>query len=120
MMVGECGRDAVMISGTPETGSTDYDTWDGLYCEPLTSDDVLGVIAIERPEGVIVQFGGQTPLRLAAGLQDAGVRLLGTSVDAIDCAEDRRRFGALLDRLRYPAPPYASARSTQEALHAAP
>jgi carbamoyl-phosphate synthase large subunit len=119
MTVRESGRDAVMINCNPETVSTDYDTSDRLYFEPLTLDDVLGVIAIEQPEGVIVQFGGQTPLRLAAGLQDAGVRLLGTSVDAIDCAEDRGRFGALLDRLGYKAPPYATARSTQTALEAA-
>src|SRR6202021_3475732 len=83
---------------------------------PLTLDDVLGVIAVEQPEGVIVQFGGQTPLRLAAGLRDAGVRLLGTSVDAIDAAEDRGRFGALLARLGYEAPPYATAASVEEAL----
>jgi carbamoyl-phosphate synthase large subunit len=120
MTVRESGRDAVMINCNPETVSTDYDTSDRLYFEPLTLDDVLGVIEVEGPEGVIVQFGGQTPLRLAAGLQEAGVRLLGTGVDAIDCAEDRGRFGALLDRLDYQAPPYATARSTEAALQAAP
>jgi carbamoyl-phosphate synthase large subunit len=116
MTVRESGRDAVMINCNPETVSTDYDTSDRLYFEPLTLDDVLGVIEVERPEGVIVQFGGQTPLRLAAGLRDAGVRLLGTGVDAIDAAEDRGRFGALLDRLGYQAPPYATAHSVDGAL----
>ena len=89
-----------MINCNPETVSTDYDTSDRLYFEPLTLEDVLGVVEVEQPEGVIVQFGGQTPLKLAAGLQDAGVPLLGTSVDAIDLAEDRGRFGALLDAPR--------------------
>ncbi|HEY5197774.1 MAG TPA: carbamoyl-phosphate synthase large subunit [Solirubrobacteraceae bacterium] len=119
MTVRSSGRDAVMINCNPETVSTDYDTSDRLYFEPLTLDDVLGVIELERPEGVIVQFGGQTPLRLAAGLRDAGVRLLGTSVDAIDAAEDRGRFGALLERLGYQAPPYATAHTTGEAVVAA-
>jgi len=116
MTVRESGRDAVIINCNPETVSTDYDTSDRLYFEPLTLEDVLGVIEVERPEGVIVQFGGQTPLKLAAGLVKAGVPLLGTSVDAIDLAEDRGRFGELLDRLGYQAPPYATACSVQEAL----
>jgi carbamoyl-phosphate synthase large subunit len=120
MTVRESGRDAVMVNCNPETVSTDYDTSDRLYFEPLTLEDVLGVIEVERPEGVIVQFGGQTPLRLAAGLVQAGVRLLGTSVDAIDLAEDRGRFGALLERLGYEAPPYATACSVEEALAKAP
>ena len=110
MTVRESGRDAVMINCNPETVSTDYDTSDRLYFEPLTLEDVLGVIEVERPEGVIVQFGGQTPLKLAAGLQAAGVLLLGTSVDAIDLAEDRGRFGALLTASacrRRPTPPPA-------------
>jgi carbamoyl-phosphate synthase large subunit len=118
MTVRESGRDAVMINCNPETVSTDYDTSDRLYFEPLTLEDVLGVIEVERPEGVIVQFGGQTPLKLAAGLAAAGVPLLGTSVEAIDLAEDRGRFGALLARLGYEAPPYAEARSVDEALEA--
>jgi carbamoyl-phosphate synthase large subunit len=105
-----------MINCNPETVSTDYDTSARLYFEPLTLEDVLGVLEVERPEGVIVQFGGQTPLKLAAGLAEAGVPLLGTSVDAIDLAEDRGRFGALLDRLGYQAPPYAEARGVDEAL----
>jgi carbamoyl-phosphate synthase large subunit len=116
MTVRESGRDAVMINCNPETVSTDYDTSDRLYFEPLTLEDVLGVIAVERPEGVVVQFGGQTPLKLAAGLVAAGVPLLGTSVEAIDLAEDRGRFGALLAELGYSAPPYATARSVDEAL----
>jgi carbamoyl-phosphate synthase large subunit len=116
MTVRESGRDAVIVNCNPETVSTDYDTSDRLYFEPLTLEDVLGVIEVERPEGVIVQFGGQTPLKLADGLVKAGVPLLGTSVDAIDLAEDRGRFGELLDRLGYQAPPYATACSVQEAL----
>jgi carbamoyl-phosphate synthase large subunit len=119
MTVRASGRDAVMINCNPETVSTDYDTSDRLYFEPLTLEDVLAVVEVERPLGVIVQFGGQTPLKLAAGLVDAGVPLLGTSVDAIDLAEDRARFGALLDRLGYKAPPYATAGSLQEALKCA-
>ena len=118
MCVREGGRDAVMVNCNPETVSTDYDTSDRLYFEPLTLEDVLGVIEQERPEGVIVQFGGQTPLKLAAGLQDAGVRLLGTSVEAIDLAEDRSRFGDLLGRLGLQAPAYATAHSVEEALTA--
>ncbi len=116
MTVRESGRDAVIVNCNPETVSTDYDTSDRLYFEPLTLEDVLGVIEVEQPEGVIVQFGGQTPLKLAAGLVEAGVPLLGTSVDAIDLAEDRGRFGELLDRLGYQAPPYATACSVEEAL----
>jgi carbamoyl-phosphate synthase large subunit len=118
MTVRAGGRDAVMVNCNPETVSTDYDTSDRLYFEPLTLDDVLGVVEVEQPEGVIVQFGGQTPLRLAAGLQDAGVPILGTSVDAIDLAEDRGRFGALLDRLGLQAPPYATALGADDALAA--
>ncbi len=120
MTVRASGRDAVMINCNPETVSTDYDTSDRLYFEPLTLEDVLGVIEVEQPEGVIVQFGGQTPLKLAAGLAAAGVQLLGTSVEAIDLAEDRGRFGRLLDQLGFRAPPYATAHSLAEALAAAP
>ncbi|MFI4985035.1 MAG: carbamoyl-phosphate synthase large subunit [Solirubrobacterales bacterium] len=116
MTVRKSGRDAVMINCNPETVSTDYDTSDRLYFEPLTLEDVLAVVEVERPAGVIVQFGGQTPLKLARGLSEAGVRLLGTSVEAIDLAEDRGRFGALLGRLGYQAPPYATAHSVAEAL----
>jgi carbamoyl-phosphate synthase large subunit len=114
--VRELGRDAVMINCNPETVSTDYDTSDRLYFEPLTLEDVLAVCEVEKPEGVVVQFGGQTPLKLASGLGRAGVPILGTGIEAIDLAEDRSRFGALLDRLGYNAPPYATATSGEEAL----
>ncbi len=115
MTARELGRDAVMINCNPETVSTDYDTSDRLYFEPLTAEDVLAVCEQERPEGVIVQFGGQTPLKLARALEEAGVPLLGTPVDAIDLAEDRGRFGALLRRLGIEHPPYGTALSAEEA-----
>ena len=102
MTVRELGRDAVMVNCNPETVSTDYDTSDRLYFEPLTVEDVMEVIDAEQPEGVIVQFGGQTPLRIAASLRDAGVKLLGTPVDAIDLAEDRERFGGAARGARHP------------------
>ncbi len=123
MTVRDSGREAVIVNCNPETVSTDYDTSDRLYFEPLTLRDVLGVIEVERAggpvEGVIVQFGGQTPLKLAAGLVEAGVPLLGTSVEAIDLAEDRARFGELLRRLGYRAPAYGTAGSVAEALECA-
>src|SRR4051794_28928519 len=115
MTARELGRDAVMINCNPETVSTDYDTSDRLYFEPLTAEDVLAVCAQEQPEGVIVQFGGQTPLKLARTLEEAGVTLLGTPVDAIDLAEDRGRFGAMLRRLGVEHPPYGTALSAEEA-----
>jgi carbamoyl-phosphate synthase large subunit len=120
MTVRESGRDAVMVNCNPETVSTDYDTSDRLYFEPLTLEDVLAIVDVEQPEGVIVQFGGQTPLKLAAGLEAAGVPLLGTSPEAIDLAEDRGRFSAVLERVGLKSPPYATARGTDEALAAAP
>ena len=123
MTVRDSGRDAVMVNCNPETVSTDYDTSDRLYFEPLTLEDVLAVVEAERTgaplKGVIVQFGGQTPLKLAAGLAEAGVPLLGTSVESIDLAEDRGSFGALLARLGLKAPPYATARSVDQALRCA-
>jgi carbamoyl-phosphate synthase large subunit len=119
MTVRDSGRDAVMVNCNPETVSTDYDTSDRLYFEPLTLSDVLGVIEIEHPEGVIVQFGGQTPLKLAAGLAEAGVPLLGTPVESIHQAEDRPSFGRLLDELGLKGPPYATAESPDEALEVA-
>jgi len=119
MTVRESGRDAVMINCNPETVSTDYDTSDRLYFEPLTLGDVLGVIELEQPEGVIVQFGGQTPLKLAQPLAAAGVPLLGTPVESIHLAEDRPSFGRLLEELELKSPPYATASSAQEALEAA-
>ncbi len=115
MTVRELDRDAVMVNCNPETVSTDYDTSDRLYFEPLTEEDVLAVCEQEKPEGVIVQFGGQTPLKLARALEEAGVPLLGTPVDAIDLAEDRGRFGALLRRLGIKHPPYGTALSAEEA-----
>jgi carbamoyl-phosphate synthase large subunit len=118
--VRESGRDAVMVNCNPETVSTDYDTSNRLYFEPLTLEDVLAVCEVEKPLGVIVQFGGQTPLKLAAGLEAGGVPILGTSIDAIDLAEERSRFGPLLDRLGYQAPRYATACSADEALERAP
>jgi carbamoyl-phosphate synthase large subunit len=117
--VREQGRDAVMINCNPETVSTDYDTSNRLYFEPLTHEDVLAVCEQEDPAGVILQFGGQTPLKLAAGLKEAGVPILGTTVEAIDLAEDRSRFGPLLDELGYKAPPYAAATSPEDALRQA-
>jgi len=119
MTVRDCGRDAVMVNCNPETVSTDYDTSDRLYFEPLTFEDVMGVIEIEEPEGVIVQFGGQTPLRLAQRLADAGVPLLGTPVESIHLAEDRPSFGRLLDELGLKAPPYATAHNPVEAIEVA-
>jgi carbamoyl-phosphate synthase large subunit len=116
MTAQEMGRDAVMVNCNPETVSTDYDTSDRLYFEPLTGEDVLAVCEQEDPEGVIVQFGGQTPLKLARELEGAGVPLLGTPVDAIDLAEDRGRFGALLRRLEIKHPPYGTALSADEAV----
>jgi carbamoyl-phosphate synthase large subunit len=115
MCVRESGRDAVIVNCNPETVSTDYDTSDRLYFEPLTAEDVLAVVEVERPEGIIVQFGGQTPLKLSRALQEAGAPLLGTPVDAIDLAEDRGRFGALLRRLEIAHPPYGTTHSAEEA-----
>jgi carbamoyl-phosphate synthase large subunit len=116
MTVRESGRDAVMVNCNPETVSTDYDTSDRLYFEPLTAEDVLAVVAIEQPDGLIVQFGGQTPLRLARALEEAEVPVLGTPVDAIDLAEDRGRFAALLSGLGIAHPPYGTALSAEEAV----
>jgi len=115
MTVRESGRDAVMINCNPETVSTDYDTSDRLYFEPLTLEHVLAICEKEKPEGVIVMFGGQTPLKLAEGLRDAGIPLLGTPVDAIDAAEDRAKFGAMIERLGIKPPPYGTALSAGEA-----
>ncbi|HEX2660043.1 MAG TPA: carbamoyl-phosphate synthase large subunit, partial [Polyangia bacterium] len=111
----EDGFETIMINCNPETVSTDYDTSDRLYFEPLTREDVLEIIEREKPEGVIVQFGGQTPLRLAVPLQNAGVKLLGTSADAIDRAEDRQRFGELLKKLDLRAPAWGTAHGLEEA-----
>ncbi|MFQ5830410.1 MAG: carbamoyl-phosphate synthase large subunit [Candidatus Methylomirabilia bacterium] len=111
----ELGVEAIMVNCNPETVSTDYDTSDRLYFEPLTLEEVLNIVERERPLGVIVQFGGQTPLKLAVPLQQAGVPILGTSPDAIDRAEDRERFSALLTGLRLAQAPCGMARSLEEA-----
>jgi len=111
----EEGIESVMVNCNPETVSTDYDTSDRLYFEPLTLEDVLRIVEVEKPAGVIVQFGGQTPLGLALALQAEGVPILGTSPDSIDLAEDRRRFGGLLAELGIPAPAWGTARSLEEA-----
>ena len=95
----EDGFETIMVNCNPETVSTDYDTSDRLYFEPLTLEDVLAVIDREKPEGVIVQFGGQTPLNLALELKRNGVPIIGTAPESIDLAEDRRRFGRLLDEV---------------------
>ncbi|MBI5420447.1 MAG: carbamoyl-phosphate synthase large subunit [Deltaproteobacteria bacterium] len=112
----EEGYETIMVNCNPETVSTDYDTSDRLYFEPLTKEDVLAIIEEEKPEGVIVQFGGQTPLKLAVPLEKEGVRILGTTPDSIDRAEDRERFKELLDLLALRQPPNGIARSTAEAV----
>ncbi|GFK94233.1 Carbamoyl-phosphate synthase large chain [Fundidesulfovibrio magnetotacticus] len=111
----EMGIESIMVNSNPETVSTDYDTSDKLYFEPLTFEDVMNIIEREKPEGVIVQFGGQTPLNLAVKLMRAGVPILGTSPDSIDRAEDRERFQALLRKLDLRQPPNGTAMSVDEA-----
>ena len=111
----EAGYDAVMVNSNPETVSTDYDTSTRLYFEPLTAEHVLEVVNRERPEGVILQFGGQSPLKLTHELEKNGVNILGTTPEAIDLAEDRSRFGRLLGELGIPHPRFATARSADEA-----
>ncbi len=112
----EDGYETIMINCNPETVSTDYDTSDRLYFEPITLEDVLEIIEVEKPKGVIVHYGGQTPLKLARGLEQAGVPIIGTSPDAIDRAEDRERFQRMIDKLGLLQPPNATARSMEEAL----
>ncbi|MDX6379568.1 MAG: carbamoyl-phosphate synthase large subunit, partial [Rubrobacteraceae bacterium] len=111
----EAGYDAVMINSNPETVSTDYDTSTRLYFEPLTAEHVLEVIRREKPAGVILQFGGQSPLKLARELEKNGAKILGTTPDAIDLAEDRSRFGRLLNELGVPHPRFGTASSAEEA-----
>jgi len=113
------GYETIMVNCNPETVSTDYDTSDRLYFEPVTLEDVLAIIHRERPKGVIVQFGGQTPLKLARDLEAAGVPIIGTSPDAIDRAEDRERFQQMIQRLGLRQPPNVTVRSTEQALEAA-
>ncbi len=119
MALREEGYETIMVNCNPETVSTDYDTSDRLYFEPLTREDVLNIVDVEKPDGVIVQFGGQTPLRLAVPLARAGVRLFGTSADAIDRAEDRERFGELVNKLGLTAPRWGVARSLDAACRVA-
>jgi carbamoyl-phosphate synthase large subunit len=111
----EQGWETIMVNCNPETVSTDYDTSDRLYFEPLTFEDVMNIVELEKPTGVVIQFGGQTPLRLALPLFRAGVPILGTSPDAIDLAEDRKRFSALLTELGIPQPESGTATSLEEA-----
>ncbi|MEO8435197.1 MAG: carbamoyl-phosphate synthase large subunit, partial [Pyrinomonadaceae bacterium] len=111
----EAGFETIMVNCNPETVSTDYDTSDRLYFEPLTYEDVMNIIDVEKPEGVIVQFGGQTPLNLAMRLHEAGVPIIGTPPDSIDLAEDRKRFGALLNELGIPQPENGMAATSEEA-----
>ena len=113
------GYEAIMINCNPETVSTDYDTSDRLFFEPLTFEDVMSVIDLEKPKGVIVQFGGQTPLKLANGLEEAGVSIIGTSPDAIDEAEDRKRFQLLINSLDLRQPANETVQSKQEAIETA-
>ncbi|MBK6649202.1 MAG: carbamoyl-phosphate synthase large subunit [Betaproteobacteria bacterium] len=115
----EDGYETIMVNCNPETVSTDYDTSDRLYFEPLTLEDVLEIVDKEKPTGVIVQYGGQTPLKLALGLEAEGVPIIGTSPDMIDAAEDRERFSALLRELNLKQPPNATARTEPEALEKA-
>ncbi len=112
----ELGYQAIMVNCNPETVSTDYDTSDRLYFEPLAFEDVMNIIDNEKPKGVVVQFGGQTPLKIAERLSEAGVTILGTSREAIDLAEDRERFGEVLRRLDLKAPPYGTVRNEAEAV----
>jgi carbamoyl-phosphate synthase large subunit len=112
----EAGIEAIIINNNPETVSTDFDTGDRLYFEPLTVEDVLHILELEKPEGVIVQFGGQTAINLASHLEQAGIKILGTSVDSIDLAEDRRRFDKLLIDLEIPKPAGKTVVSLEEAI----
>ncbi|MFZ5523939.1 MAG: carbamoyl-phosphate synthase large subunit [Pseudomonadota bacterium] len=115
----EDGFETIMVNCNPETVSTDYDTSDRLYFEPLTLEDVLEVVAVEKPIGVIVQYGGQTPLKLAQGLEKNGVTIIGTTPDMIDCAEDRARFQQMLHKLNLKQPPNRTARTVKVALEGA-
>jgi len=112
----EDGYETIMVNCNPETVSTDYDTSDRLYFEPLTLEDVLEIVAVEKPLGVIVQYGGQTPLKLAQDLDANGVPIIGTSPDMIDCAEDRERFQKMLNQLQLRQPPNRTARNPEAAL----
>ncbi|MBP2650673.1 MAG: Carbamoyl-phosphate synthase large subunit glutamine-dependent [Firmicutes bacterium] len=115
----QLGYESIIVNNNPETVSTDFDTSDRLYFEPLTTEDVLNIIEKEKPEGVVVQFGGQTAINLAGPLAKAGVKIMGTSVDGIDRAEDRERFDALLEELHIPRPQGGTVTSADEAIAAA-
>jgi carbamoyl-phosphate synthase large subunit len=115
----ELGYETIMVNSNPETVSTDYDTSDKLYFEPLTFEDVMNIVDKEKPDGVIVQFGGQTPLNLAQQLQDAGVPIIGTSVESIDSVEDRDKFSQILDKLDIPQPANGSAYGKEEVIETA-
>ncbi len=119
MALHEDGWETIMVNCNPETVSTDYDTSDRLYFEPVTLEDVLEVCEVEKPQGVIVQYGGQTPLKICRALEAAGVPIIGTTPDAIDCAEDRERFQALINELGLRQPPNRIARTEEEALERA-
>ena len=119
MALREDGYETIMVNCNPETVSTDYDTSDRLYFEPVTLEDVLEIYRIEKPEGVIVQYGGQTPLKICRALEAEGVRIVGTSTDAIDCAEDRERFQKLINELGLRQPPNATCHTQEAALEAA-
>lgn len=115
----EDGYETIMVNCNPETVSTDYDTSDRLYFEPVTLEDVLEIVRVEKPKGVIVQYGGQTPLKICRALEEAGVPIIGTSPDSIDRAEDRERFQQMVERLNLRQPPNATARSEREAIEGA-
>ena len=115
----EAGYKTIMVNCNPETVSTDFDIADRLYFEPLTFEDVMNIVDLEQPDGVLVQFGGQTPLNIANQLKEAGVNIIGTSPDAIDLAENRKKFGKILDDLNIPVPKWGTAFSVDEALEVA-
>lgn len=116
MALRDAGCQTIMVNCNPETVSTDFDTSDRLYFEPLTLEDVLGIADVEKPDGVIVHYGGQTPLKLARALEANGVKIIGTSPDAIDRAEDRDRFQKLVTELKLHQPDNGTVRSESEAI----
>jgi len=116
LAVQEEGYESIMVNCNPETVSTDYDISNRLYFEPITSEKILDIIDIEKPDGVVIQFGGQTPLKLADILSEKGVNILGTNVDAIDRSEDRERFQELVNKLNLKQPSNSTARNVNEAM----
>jgi carbamoyl-phosphate synthase large subunit len=115
LAIRDAGYESIMVNCNPETVSTDYDTSDKLYFEPLTVEDVLSIYEKEKPEGVVVQFGGQTPLNIAAELEEMGVKIMGTSPETIDLAEDRDRFRLIMRKLDIPQPESGMASTIDEA-----